>query len=204
MAGRMVRKIGWLPAIMASTYLIGSAGPARAQGECPCLVGPEIDNICDYGPSYEGCPAAFPGGYCVPNRDGDFRDGDWNRGFYEYIDVCSSSGSRQPDVIVTRVWIAPSDPEAAPIGWSYHGCSQFLVKIAADEGERSWTFRYRQTRSETGLSGIFLILTEGGQDTERNRRNLIISDPRCEGQWGWQCRRTSPEDYMDWLAWFDG
>jgi hypothetical protein len=90
------------------------------------------------------------------------------------------------------------------IGWSYHGYSQFLVTNAGDEGEKSWTFRYRQIRSETGLSGIPMVLTEGGQDTNRGRRDLIISDPRCDGQWGWQCRGTNPEDYMDWLAWLDG
>jgi hypothetical protein len=101
-----------------------------------------------------------------------------------------------------RIFLAPLGGPV-PIGWSCHAYSQFLVKNASDKGEKSWAFGYRRTQSETGLSGISLILTEGGQDTERTWRDLISSEPRCNGQWGWQCRGASAEDYMDWLAWFD-
>lgn len=109
---RSTGKISWLLIITAMTFLLAVAGPAAAQEECPCLVGPDITNICHYGPSYPGCPATFPGGYCDPNGDGSFVDGDWDRGHREYIEICSTSGSGKPDVIVTRVWITPSNPEA--------------------------------------------------------------------------------------------
>jgi hypothetical protein len=89
------------------------------------------------------------------------------------------------------------------IGWSYHAYSQYLVQNVNDGGEASWTFRYRAIRDQTGLAGIPLVLTEGGQDTDRRNSHLISPDPRCDNQWGWQCRGTSPDAYMGWLSWFD-
>ena len=54
---------------------------------CPCLGG--VDNFCSYGPAYAGCAMTLPGGYCDPNGDSDFSDGDWGRGWVEYHEQCT-------------------------------------------------------------------------------------------------------------------
>lgn len=57
---------------------------------CPCKPGnpPDFDNVCHWPPKTQGCPPTFPGGYCDPNGDGSYQDGDWNKGYYEYHDKC--------------------------------------------------------------------------------------------------------------------
>lgn len=63
--------------------------------QCPCLSGmtadgKPIDNVCFYVPSEQqaNCPMIAPGGYCDPNGDGSFADGDWSRGWHEYRSIC--------------------------------------------------------------------------------------------------------------------
>jgi hypothetical protein len=55
---------------------------------CPCVTGG--DNYCMHGPGRVGCPMTMPGGYCDPDGDGSFDDGDWCRGFYEHALECGS------------------------------------------------------------------------------------------------------------------
>ena len=52
---------------------------------CPCN---RADNYCQHGPNTPGCPMTSNHGYCDPNNDGSYSDGDWNRGWYEYNDYC--------------------------------------------------------------------------------------------------------------------
>lgn len=82
----------------------GSTGPATTSGgtstggdtstggestgepppECPCEDG--ADNVCDLAPGT--CPPTMPGGYCDPDGDGAFFDGDWTLGWQEYKAAC--------------------------------------------------------------------------------------------------------------------
>jgi hypothetical protein len=45
-----------------------------------CCVGD--GNTCGSPPSTPGCEMTFPGGYCDPNGDASYADGDWQRGWY--------------------------------------------------------------------------------------------------------------------------
>jgi hypothetical protein len=56
---------------------------------CPCISAPGVDNFCHYGPSYPGCPMTAPGGYCDPNGDGSFVEGDWNQGWFDWHAQCA-------------------------------------------------------------------------------------------------------------------
>lgn len=56
---------------------------------CPCIVAPGVDNFCHYGPSYAGCPMTAPGGYCDPNGDGSFVEGNWEQGWYDWQEQCA-------------------------------------------------------------------------------------------------------------------
>jgi hypothetical protein len=51
--------------------------------------GDHFDNFCFYGPRTPGCGMTFPGGYCDPNGDGNYSDGDWIRGWTEYHAQCA-------------------------------------------------------------------------------------------------------------------
>lgn len=51
---------------------------------CPCTG----DNRCANPPSTAGCPMTSPGGYCDPNGDGSFTDGDWVKGWTEHQNDC--------------------------------------------------------------------------------------------------------------------
>ena len=74
----------------------GSSGPddtssgadSSSTGEpapaCPCE--PGADNVCDLPPG--ACPATMPGGYCDPDGDGAFFDGNWDLGWIEYQAKC--------------------------------------------------------------------------------------------------------------------
>jgi hypothetical protein len=55
---------------------------------CACKAG--VSNFCHYAPKTEGCAMTFPGGYCDPNGDGSYADGDWNTGWYEFNGQCGS------------------------------------------------------------------------------------------------------------------
>jgi hypothetical protein len=56
-------------------------------GECPCR-SDGVANFCLYPVRTENCGMTWPGGYCDPNGDGSFTDGDWDRGWYDYRDQC--------------------------------------------------------------------------------------------------------------------
>lgn len=56
---------------------------------CPCIVAPGVNNFCHYGPSYAGCPMTAPGGYCDPNGDGSFAEGNWDQGWYDWQAQCA-------------------------------------------------------------------------------------------------------------------
>lgn len=51
---------------------------------CPCV--PGADNVCDLEPG--ACAPTQPGGYCDPNGDGAFFDGDWTQGWLDYKEQC--------------------------------------------------------------------------------------------------------------------
>lgn len=63
---------------------------------CDCQAG--VDNFCTYGIEPSGgrsnprwdpdCAMLQSGGYCDPNGDRSFEDGDWQRGFLEFRYVC--------------------------------------------------------------------------------------------------------------------
>lgn len=53
---------------------------------CPC---DRTDNYCHHPPQTNGCPMTLPGGYCDPNGDGSYADGDWVRGYNEYQTYCN-------------------------------------------------------------------------------------------------------------------
>jgi hypothetical protein len=57
--------------------------------DCPCLNQPGVDNFCHYGPSYPGCPMTTPGGYCDPNGDASFVEGNWVLGYDEWHAQCT-------------------------------------------------------------------------------------------------------------------
>jgi hypothetical protein len=57
------------------------------QPTCPCT-GVE-NNFCQHAPNTAGCPMTMAGGYCDPNGDGSYADGDWNKGWYDYHDACA-------------------------------------------------------------------------------------------------------------------
>jgi hypothetical protein len=62
---------------------------ADACTACPCKDGdPNFNNVCHWPPNTPNCPPTTPGGYCDPNGDGSYDDGDWQKGFYEYADKC--------------------------------------------------------------------------------------------------------------------
>lgn len=46
------------------------------------------DNLCFGGVANPDCPMTLPGGYCDPNGDGSFDDGDWPRGWAELRAAC--------------------------------------------------------------------------------------------------------------------
>ena len=52
--------------------------------DCPCEDG--ADNVCDLSPGT--CSATIPGGYCDPDGDGAYFDGDFTLGWTEYQAKC--------------------------------------------------------------------------------------------------------------------
>ena len=74
--------VEWIPDPHSWTIPVGGGNPYP---NCPCN---RTDNYCQHGPNTFGCPMTQPGGYCDPNGDGSYSDGDWNRGWFEYNDYC--------------------------------------------------------------------------------------------------------------------
>jgi murein DD-endopeptidase MepM/ murein hydrolase activator NlpD len=66
----------------------GVSGPTNPGPSCPCPTSPGFDNYCGHPPNTPGCPMTSPGGYCDPNGDGGYADGDWGRGFNEFQAQC--------------------------------------------------------------------------------------------------------------------
>lgn len=52
---------------------------------CPCG---GVDNFCAHPPGTDGCEMTWGGGYCDPNGDGSYDDGDWERGWADYHAQC--------------------------------------------------------------------------------------------------------------------
>lgn len=67
------------------TWSIPVGGGGSPYPSCPCN---RPDNYCQHPPSTSGCPMTFPFGYCDPNGDGSYTDGDWVRGYNEYQNYC--------------------------------------------------------------------------------------------------------------------
>ena len=67
-----------------------TSGTDPAPAVCPCSEPgvSNMDNFCSHPPSTPGCPMTFPGGYCDPNGDGSFTDGDWVQGYNAYQASC--------------------------------------------------------------------------------------------------------------------
>ena len=64
----------------------GTSGTSTGEPltDCPCQDG--ADNVCDLAPGT--CSATSPGGYCDPDGDGAYFDGDFNLGWTEYQAKC--------------------------------------------------------------------------------------------------------------------
>lgn len=57
---------------------------------CPCNTHiPEMDNFCDNPPNTPGCPMTAPGGYCDPNGDSSYTDGNWEQGWEDWHAQCA-------------------------------------------------------------------------------------------------------------------
>lgn len=83
LAVRMVRDgVEWFGETQTWSLPVGGGNPYPS---CPCN---RTDNYCQHAPSTSGCPMTFPFGYCDPNGDGSYADGDWVRGWTEYQNYC--------------------------------------------------------------------------------------------------------------------
>lgn len=56
----------------------------KCLSDCPCA--PGITSFCQLPP--QTCSAVNVGGYCDPNGDGQFQDGDWTKGNLEHVAKC--------------------------------------------------------------------------------------------------------------------
>jgi len=66
---------------------------------CACPDAGNAENFCHLAPRTSGCPMTAAGGYCDPDGDGQYDDGDWDRGASDYDSVCR--GQRR---------VVPEDP----------------------------------------------------------------------------------------------
>lgn len=83
LGARMVRDgVEWFGTTEAWNISVGSSNPYPS---CPCN---RTDNYCQHPARTSGCPMTQAGGYCDPNGDASYSDGDWNRGYYEYAQYC--------------------------------------------------------------------------------------------------------------------
>mgnify|MGYP003508349389 CR=1 FL=1 len=62
----------------------GESTTSEPLTDCPCEDG--ADNVCDLSPGT--CSATIPGGYCDPDGDGAYFDGDFTLGWTEYQAKC--------------------------------------------------------------------------------------------------------------------
>ncbi len=104
-------------------------------------------------------------------------------------DLKDAQGKSLPNAMLPLANVIKS--KAYPIAWSYHGYTRFLSKSESDE--KWYSLRYRTIVQQTGLEGVPLLLTEGGQDFPKG---WLYHEP-SRGE------IPSPEQYMDWLAWYD-
>ena len=55
---------------------------------CGCPDAP-ADNMCHLAPGTADCDMTLPGGYCDPDGDGSYADGNWGRGWVDFQTVCN-------------------------------------------------------------------------------------------------------------------
>jgi hypothetical protein len=75
----------------ATIQVEGEDDPLKATAACCPLANDPTgnnDNICDVPPDSADCGPTQPGGYCDPNGDGLYDDGDWQRGYYDWLGEC--------------------------------------------------------------------------------------------------------------------
>lgn len=95
---------------------------------CPCSDDPDFDNFCLYGPSTASCPMTFPGGYCDPDGDGDFSDGDWELGWELYGLQCGEGEEVTVDPRCVLEFSLPTStptPTPTPIPECWDTCVDF-------------------------------------------------------------------------------
>jgi len=63
-------------------------GKGWGDTSCSCTGPGVIDNFCHHPPRTTNCPMTFPGGYCDPNGNSQYEDGDWVLGYYHYLGEC--------------------------------------------------------------------------------------------------------------------
>lgn len=83
-------------------------------GSCECSN--RIRNFCDLPAQTQGCTMTFPGGYCDPNGDGSFADGDRDRGSRGFRDECPVQSEAQ-------------DRASQPVTLSAHPASAALTGV---------------------------------------------------------------------------
>lgn len=69
----------------------GACKPNPFQACCDLvktLTSPGNDNLCFAQPGTSACPMTAAGGYCDPNGDRSYTDGDWKRGYDEFRTYC--------------------------------------------------------------------------------------------------------------------
>jgi hypothetical protein len=61
---------------------------AEPTGDCCRPDDADVTNFCHLPPDTAGCTMTARGGYCDPNRDADYTDGDWVHGYFHYQQIC--------------------------------------------------------------------------------------------------------------------
>lgn len=85
---------------------------------CGCPDAENANNFCHLPPRTAGCPMTAPGGYCDPDGDGSYEDGDWDRGWSDFDTTCR--GQRR---------VVPEDPEEDEC----QACGGDMLHVASDE-----------------------------------------------------------------------
>jgi hypothetical protein len=71
------------------SVLLDRTNAGESAGSCECRK--DRRNYCAYGANHPGCPVTAPRGYCDPDGDGDLSDGDWVRGYLDYLSFCHTT-----------------------------------------------------------------------------------------------------------------